>query len=146
MKHIHGIEIRLLDDKGRLVAEGTPAKRTESSLLRFNGQVGSRNVCLKPGKRFKICVTIHRNFKFYAAEGVKIVIVADGTYAGDPNGRVRQRYGLWWIDENEHRKEFVIEGFTVWNERRASREECTDFFVPEVDSECLVSAMLCSSY
>lgn len=146
MKHIHGVEIRLLDHNGIPIAEGAPHKRTESSLLRFNGQVGSRNICLRPGKKFRVEVSIHNKFKFYAAGGVKIVIVANGIYAGDPERRVHQRHGMWWIDAKDDMNgpalsgegmRYVIEGFTVWNKRRASREEYTSFLAPDVGGKCL---------
>ena len=72
MKHIHGISIRLTSPNGTLISESPPTKRTEHSLLRFNGQVGSRNVCLKPGQAFKVEITIHKNFKIYKATGIKV--------------------------------------------------------------------------
>lgn len=134
MKHVHGIEIRLTDLKGNAITEAQSPSRNETALLRFNGQVGSRSISIAAGNAFRVLIKLHKEFKIYKAEGIKIVIVADGTCVqedneNDDNYGLRQRYGLWWLDVGKAQlgREFAIEGFTSSNKAEAK------FLAPEVD-------------
>ena len=132
MKHIHGLSITLLTTTTNTgdepIIEHAPSRLQQSAVIRFNGQVGTRNISLPAGQSFKVVLDLDEDFKIYKATGIKITIVAN-----DKNGA--QRCGFWWLDVKavrEDEAEFVIEGFEGFGAAKGGK---ADFVMPEIDRE-----------
>lgn len=128
MKHVHGVAVMLQAANGTSVTEY--ANPYTSNLPRYNDRVGSRLLSEKPGKAFRVCISIGEEFKIYTAKGLKIVVVA--LCQSPAAGKLVRRSQAWWIEVSgkDPEAEYVLECFTNGRDIKVKNQQVA-FVMPQ---------------